>query len=122
MNFSFIPVALAATPLLDPSVSYTSTDIIRIGIALVVLVAIVCAIVFIIWGWLMLILSGGKNDKVSSALWSIRYSIIGVIVIVLALFIIPPAGELLGLGNFEYISPKNIFDTLQVLMSRVFGA
>lgn len=49
MNFSFIPVASAATPLLDPSVSYTSTDIIRIAIALVVLVAIVCAVIFIIW-------------------------------------------------------------------------
>ena len=108
MDFSFLPVAAAATPLLDASVSYTTSDMVRITIAMIVMVAILCAIVFIIWGGLMLILSGGDNAKVSSAIGSIRYSVIGIVVIVIAIFLIPRVAELLGFGNFEYLSPKSI--------------
>lgn len=77
MDFSFIPVASAATSaIIDPTIDYSTSDILRIAISLIVLVAIVCAIFFIVYGGLMLVLSGGKDDKVSSALGSIRYAVI----------------------------------------------
>ena len=70
----------------------------------------------------MLILSGGKDEKVKPAINSIRYAVIGIIVIIFAIFVAPKVSEMLGLGQHDYLSPKSIFDTIKVLMSRIFGS
>lgn len=122
MEFSFIPTAFAASaPILDPSATYKTADMIRIAISLIVLVAIVCAFFFIIYGGLMLVLSGGDDKKVSSALGSIRYAVIGLVVIVLAIFITPHITSMLGIGSHEYLSPQTIIDTVQALTEKIFG-
>ena len=69
----------------------------------------------------MLILSGGKDEKVKPAINSIRYAVIGIIVIVIAIFVAPKISEMLGLGTHDYLSPKSIFDTIQQLMGKIFG-
>lgn len=69
----------------------------------------------------MLILSGGKDEKVKPAINSIRYAVIGIIVIVIAIFVAPKISEMLGLGNHDYLSPKSVFETIKMLMSRIFG-
>jgi hypothetical protein len=121
MDFSFIQSASAAGSIIDPSGSYTPADIIRVGVSLVVLVAGLCSILFIVWGGLMLILSGGKDEKVKPAINSIRYAVIGIIVIVIAIFVAPKVSEMLGLGTHQYLSPQNIFSTIKTLMNQIFG-
>jgi Type IV secretion system pilin len=121
MDISFIPAVQAAGSIIDTGSTYDARDIIRVGVSLVVLVAGLCAILFIIWGWLMLILSGGKDEKVKPAINSIRYAVIGIIVIVIAIFVAPKVSEMLGLGNHDYLSPKSIFDMIKILMARIFG-
>jgi hypothetical protein len=69
----------------------------------------------------MLILSGGKDEKVKPAINSIRYAVIGIIVIVVAIFVAPKISEMLGLGQHDYLSPKSVFDTIKMLMNRIFG-
>lgn len=69
----------------------------------------------------MLILSGGKDEKVKPAINSIRYAVIGIIVIVVAIFVAPKISEMLGLGEHDYLSPKSIFETIKMLMNRIFG-
>ncbi len=69
----------------------------------------------------MLILSGGKDEKVKPAINSIRYAVIGIIVIVIAIFVAPKVSEMLGLGTHDYLSPRSIFDMIKILMSRIFG-
>lgn len=69
----------------------------------------------------MLILSGGKDEKVKPAINSIRYAVIGIIVIVIAIFVAPKISEMLGLGTHNYLSPQNIFNTIKVLMKQIFG-
>lgn len=69
----------------------------------------------------MLILSGGKDEKVKPAINSIRYAVIGIIVIVIAIFVAPKVSEMLWLGTHDYLSPKSIFDTIKILMGRIFG-
>jgi hypothetical protein len=69
----------------------------------------------------MLILSGGKDEKVKPAINSIRYAVIGIIVIVVAIFVAPKVSEMLGLGQHDYLSPKSVFDTIKMLMNRIFG-
>lgn len=69
----------------------------------------------------MLILSGGKDEKVKPAINSIRYAVIGIIVIVVAIFVAPKVSEMLWLGEHDYLSPKSVFDTIKMLMNRIFG-
>ncbi len=104
MEFSFtsIPDASAdAMTLADVSSNYSTGNMITTGVSIVVLVAIICAVLFIVWGGVMLILSGGKDEKVKPAINSIRYSVIGLIVIVIALFITPKIVEFMGLENMK---------------------
>ena len=50
MNFDFsIPNASAATTLADISSNYSAGNMITTGVAIVVLVAIICAVLFIVW-------------------------------------------------------------------------
>ncbi len=37
----------------------------------------------------MLVLSGGKDDKVKPAINSIRYAVIGIIIIIISILILP---------------------------------
>lgn len=121
MDFSFIPVVSAASPILDPNTTYQTADMLRIAISLIVIVAMVCAVFFIIYGGFMLVLSGGDDKKVSTALGSIRYSVIGLVVIVLAIFLTPYIMGLLNLPKMDYLSPKSITDTIKILSERIFG-
>ncbi len=122
MDFNFIQSASAAGSLIESSGAYTPADIIRVGVSLVVLVAWLCSILFIVWGGLMLILSGGKDEKVKPAINSIRYAVVGIIVIVIAIFVAPKISEMLGLGTHQYLSPQNIFHTIKTLMNQIFGS
>ena len=120
-DFSFITTVHAATPAIDPSQAYELDDIIRVGIALVVLISWFLSVVFILWGGLMLILSWGKDEKVKSAINSIRYAVVGLIIIIISIFVAPRVGDLLGLSVSRYVSPQVIFSTIQDISLKLFG-
>lgn len=70
----------------------------------------------------MLILSGGKDEKVKPAINSIRYSVIGLIVIVIALFIAPKIVEFMGLDNLKaYLGPDVIFTSIKDIANKIFS-
>ena len=69
----------------------------------------------------MLILSGGKDEKVKPAVNSIRFAVIGVIVIIVSLFVIPKIGDIMGMSVSKYVDPKEIFSTIQSLSTKFFG-
>lgn len=69
----------------------------------------------------MLILSGGKDEKVKPAINSIRYAVVGLIIIIVSIFVAPKVGDLLGLKVSNYVSPKVIFATIQDLSTKFFG-
>lgn len=114
-------IAFAAGSAIDPNQVYELDDIIRVGIALVVLVSGFLSVIFILWGGVMLILSGGKDEKVKPAINSIRYAVVGLIIIILSIFVAPKIGDLLGLNVSNYVSPKVIFSTIQDLSGKFFG-
>lgn len=70
----------------------------------------------------MLILSGGKDEKVKPAINSIRYAVVGLIIIILSIFVAPKIGDLLGLNVSTYVSPPVIFSTIQDLSKKFFGS
>lgn len=95
-------------------------DFILTGIAIFVLAAWIFSIVFILrWG-LLLILSGGKDDKIKPAVNTIRYAIIWMVVTVWTIFVFPILGRLLWLDVEKYAKPDKIFHKIWELWNRIF--
>lgn len=112
----------AASTWFDWTKIYELDDIIRVAIALVVMFSGMLAVFFFIWGWVMLILSWWKEEKTKPAINSIRYSIVWLIIIILAIFISPRVGDMLWLNVSKYVSPDAIFLTIQDLSNKFFGS
>ncbi len=117
----FIEIANAAN--VTTNTLFTSRmelgDFVLLSISLLVFFAWIFSIWYILRGWLLLILSGGKDDKMKPAINSIRYAIIWFIVIVLSLYIFPRLAGLLGLDVSKYSSPDKIFKQIKWLGDKV---
>lgn len=96
-------------------------EFILLAISLIVLVAGIFSIVYILWWGLLLILSGGKDEKIKPAINSIRYALIGLIIVVLSIFVFPRLAGLLGLEVSSYSSPDKIFDQIRIIGDKIFG-
>lgn len=96
-------------------------DFILLAISLFVLAAGIFSIVFILWWGLLLILSGGKDDKIKPAINTIRYAIIWVVITVLSIFLFPILGRLLGLDVEKYAKPDRIFQKIEEIWNAIFG-
>lgn len=96
-------------------------EFILLAISLFVLTAWLLSILFILWGGLLLILSGGKDDKIKPAINTIRFAVIGVVVTVLTIFLFPVFGRLLGLDVERYAKPQRIFEKIEEIGDTVFG-
>lgn len=97
-------------------------EFVLLAISLFVLVAGLLSIIFILWGGLLLILSGGKDDKIKPAINTIRFAVIGVVVTVLTIFLFPVFGRLLGLDVEKYAKPQRIFEKIEEIGDKIFGA
>ncbi|MDQ7009355.1 MAG: hypothetical protein Q9M94_03640 [Candidatus Gracilibacteria bacterium] len=95
-------------------------DFILTIISLFVLISGILSIIFILWGGLLLILSGGKDDKIKPAINTIRYAVIGLIVTVVSIFIFPILGGLLGINVEQYANPGAIIDKSKFIGQCVF--
>lgn len=69
-----------------------------------------------------MILSGGKEDKMKTAVNMMRYAVIGLFLIILLLFLVPKIGDIIGIPLSDYISPRSIFETIQSISSRVINS
>ncbi len=96
-------------------------DFVLLAISVFVLASWIFSIVFILWWGLLLILSGGKDDKIKPAINTIRYAVIGIVVTVLTIFIFPILGRLLWLDVEKYAEPKRIFEKIEDIWNKVFG-
>lgn len=106
---------------MDAFGQYSFEDILRYGIAFVILGAGIIAVMYSIWGGLLLITSGGKEEKVKPAVNHIRHAIIGVVVLMLVLFVSPMIARILGFEYADVIRPTSIFDTIREVSAKVFG-
>ena len=97
-------------------------ELILLVISLFVLAAGMLSILFILWWGLLLILSGGKDDKIKPAINTIRYAVIGVVVTVLTIFLFPVFGRLLWLDVEQYAKPQRIFEKIEEIGDKVFWA
>lgn len=114
-------LATSQNSVLAANTVYGLPEIIRVGVSLVVLVAWFLAAAFIVWGAVLMILSGGKEDKMKSAVNMIRYAVIGLFLIIVLLFVLPKAWDVLGFPISQYINPRMVFDTMQDISGKILS-
>lgn len=93
--------------------NYDTIEIINRFIAYAILIAGLLCVVFIFFGGVNFILSGGDEGKIKQAVGTIRYSIIGLIITVLAVFIVSIVGKAMGLNVIKYINFTDIVETVK---------
>lgn len=121
----FVETVMAMWPSGNETGLFTSRmefgDFVLMAISLIVLFAWVFSILYILWGGVLLILSGWKDEKIKPAINSIRYALIGLWVIVLSIFVFPKLAWLLGLDVSKYSSPDKIFMEIKKIGDKIFG-
>jgi len=106
---------------MQPFNEFAFEDILRYGVALVIIIAWLIAVLYSVWGGLLLIMSWGKEEKVKPAINHIRHAIIWVIVLLVVLFVAPIFARILWFEYLDVIRPSNIFQTIRELSSQLFG-
>jgi len=101
---------------------YTLEELMTVGIAILLLIAVLLTIMFVLWWGFLLVISGGDEHKVHPAINMIRYSVIGLLVIIIIILVTPAVSRSIGFESiWEKFSPGNIFQTMKCVSDRVFG-
>ena len=67
-------------------------------------------------------ISGGDEHKVHPAINMIRYSAIGLLIMIVIILVTPAVSTALGFESVgEKFSPSNIFSTMKCVSDRMFG-
>ncbi|HAU39599.1 MAG: hypothetical protein UV80_C0007G0057 [Candidatus Peregrinibacteria bacterium GW2011_GWF2_43_17] len=106
---------MANSSIVDAAEQYDVLEVINRGIAYAIIVAGFLSVVFIFFGGISFILSGGQDDKIKQAVSTIRYAIIGLIVTILSVFIVATVGKAMGLDIVRYINFGEILDLITSL-------
>ncbi len=107
--------------IIDSATNYDILDIINKGLAYAIIAAGLLSVVFIFYGGFAFILSGGNEEKIKSAVGTIRYAIIGLIITILAVVIVGTVGRLIGLDIIRYINFNEVIANIQSLTSSIQG-
>ncbi|MFA5842777.1 MAG: hypothetical protein WC882_03860 [Candidatus Gracilibacteria bacterium] len=111
----------SGTSIIDAAENFDILEIINRGIAYAIIIAGFLSVVFIFFGGISFILSGGQEDKIKQAVSTIRYAIVGLIVTILAVVIVGLVGKAMGLNIIQYLNPSDIFDTIRNITSTAGG-
>ncbi|MDP4008760.1 MAG: hypothetical protein Q8P68_06235 [Candidatus Peregrinibacteria bacterium] len=104
---------LAGGSIVEAAQQYDTIEIINKLIAYAILIAGLLCVAFIFFGGLSFILSGGDEGKIKQAVGTIRYSIIGLIITILSVFIVSIVGKAMGLNVIKYINFTDIVETIK---------
>ncbi|MFA6992664.1 MAG: hypothetical protein WC269_05330 [Candidatus Gracilibacteria bacterium] len=107
--------------IIESAQNYNILEIVNKGLAYALIIAGFLSVVFIFVGGISFILSGGQEDKIKSAVSTIRYAIIGLIITILATVIVGTVGKALGLDIIRYINLGDIIDTITNITSGAEG-
>ncbi len=118
---SLVIATVTEGSVLDVASQYDALEVINRGIAYAIIVAGFLSVVFIFYGGISFILSGGAEDKIKQAVSTIRYAIIGLVVTLFSVVIVAFVGRAMGLNVIEYINLGEIFDLISNITSGAGG-
>lgn len=103
--------------IVEAAQNYQVLEIVNRGFAYAIIIAGFLSVVFIFVGGISFILSGGAEEKIKSAVSTIRYAIIGLIITILAVVVVGTVGKAMGLDIIKYINFGEIIDTIKGVTS-----
>jgi hypothetical protein len=108
--------------LLDVAENLDLMEVLIRFVAIAFIIAGVLAIAFIFFGGISFILSGGNEEKIKQAISTIRYSVIGLIFAVGAIFVVGVLAKFLGVSDtINFLKYSEIIETIQTI-TQSFGA
>jgi uncharacterized membrane protein len=108
--------------IVEVAANYEVTELIIRGFAFAIIIAGFLSVVFIFVGGISFILSGGQEDKIKSAVGTIRYAIIGLVITILATAVVGIVGRGLGVDLTSYIDLGVIIDTVSNIIGSDGGS
>ena len=118
MNFASLVIATVTEgSILDVAQQYDALEVINRAIAYAIIASGFLSVIFIFYGGISFILSGGQEDKIKQAVSTIRYAIIGLVVTMLSVAIVAIVGRAMGLNVIQYINLGEIFDLIANITS-----
>lgn len=93
---------------------YDPVDLIKEAIAWAIIFAGVLCIVFIFIGGISFILSGGQDEKIKAAVGTIRYAIIGLIIVILSVTMVNLVTFIFKVP-FDFVDYREILDKVKSL-------
>jgi cytochrome bd-type quinol oxidase subunit 2 len=112
-------LAAADGAVLDIAQEYEAIEIVNIAVAYAIIVAIFLSIVFVFYGGISFILSGGQEDRIKQAVSTIRYAIIGLVVSVGAVVIVRVIENIFGLSVTDHIRLGEVVDLISNILSSI---
>lgn len=103
--------------IVESASNFQLMEIINRGLAYAIIIAGFLSVIFIFIGGISFILSGGQEDKIKSAVGTIRYAIVGLIVTILSVVIIGTVGKAMGLNIIQYINFGDVIETITSITS-----
>lgn len=104
-----LSLSINGTPIAAPSTIPTGgldtsgQNMISLGINLLFIGGIIFALVFLIFGGVMWIMSGGDKQKLQAARTQVIYSIFGLVVIFLAVLAVNVIGYFFGVDLLKFV-------------------
>ncbi len=98
---------------------YQPANLIKDGIAWAIIAASVLCIVFIFVGGISFILSGGQDEKIQKAVATIRYAIIGLIIVFLSVSLVNLVTFIFDVP-FDFVDYREILEKVKILSNQLF--
>lgn len=103
--------------IIDGNISFS--EIANFGIALALVVSTFLSIVFIAKGGFSVITSGGDEEKLKAAMHTVRYAIVGLVIVFLSVLIIKIVGAIFGFNFLSYLTLDKIQGMAMMIIERL---
>ena len=113
MTLSPIEIAQVSSPgVLNVIEGYQPADVVKEAIVWGIIFAIILCVVFIFIGGISFILSGGQDEKIKQAVSTIRYAIIGLVIVILSVTLVNLITFIFQVP-FDFVDYGEIFDRIR---------
>jgi len=97
---------------------YDLIEVVKVLFAIAVLIAGLLSVFFIFYGGVVFILSSGDEEKIKKAIQTIRYAVVGLLVVILSASFVAIIGRIFGLDLVSYLAPGSIWAIINQLANK----
>lgn len=101
---------------------FNIVDLVNLGVALAILTAATLSVIYVIYGGISFILSGGQEDKIKQAIGTIRGAFIGLVITILAVTLVRIVGAVFNFDFLSVISWPRISELMRGVMDRILNS